>query len=140
MTLRRLAYSAKQRQTVKGKIAALLERRNEILFVVVHGSFEEGFPFEDVDVAVYLAEPLQSRDRFETESELALELEKRVGLPVDVQILNGASLGFQYAVSSGELLFTRNPTAFYDFRERVWLTYLDHKYFYEQSLADLLKS
>ncbi len=44
------------------------------------------------------------------------------------------------SVSSGELLFTRTPTAFYDFREKVWLTYLDHKYFYEQSLADVLKS
>ncbi len=140
MTLRRLEYSAKQRQTVKQKIAALLERRNEILFAVVHGSFEEGLPFEDVDVAVYLAEPPPERSRFEKESELALELEKKVGLPIDVQILNGARLGFQYAVTCGELLFTRNPTAFYDFREKVWLDYLDHKYFYEQSLADLLKS
>ncbi|MDA2937591.1 nucleotidyltransferase domain-containing protein [Acidobacteria bacterium AH-259-A15] len=72
------------------------------------------------------------------ESELSLELGEHLHMPVDVRILNGAPLGFQYAVTSGEPVFTRDPAAFFNYRERVWLNYLDYKYFYEQSLKDLL--
>jgi hypothetical protein len=35
---------------------------------------------------------------------------------------------------------SRNPAAFCEFREKAWLHCLDQKYFYEQPLADLLKS
>ncbi|HEV8130282.1 MAG TPA: nucleotidyltransferase domain-containing protein [Acidobacteriota bacterium] len=129
-----------ERQAVKAQIAAILEKNEEVVFGVTFGSFQEGLAFEDIDVAVYLAGAFEELERFEKETKLALELEKSLRLPVDVRILNGASLGFQYAVSSGELVFSRHPTAFPDFREIVWQRYLDHKYFYEQSLRDLLKS
>jgi predicted nucleotidyltransferase len=136
----RIHFSEADRQAAKAKIAAILEKNEEVVFAVTFGSFQEGSKFEDIDVAVYLAGAFQESERFEKETELALELEKCLRLPVDVRILNGASTGFQYAVSSGVLVFSRDPTAFPDFREIVWLRYLDHKYFYEQSLRDLLKS
>ncbi|MFQ5930525.1 MAG: nucleotidyltransferase domain-containing protein [Acidobacteriota bacterium] len=140
MRQHRYEISDSQRQKAREEIAEILQQRAEILFAVLHGSFHEKLPFRDIDVGVYLKDALRKSDRFETESELSLELEEHLHMPVDVRILNGAPLGFQYAVTSGEPVFTRNPAAFFNYRERVWLNYLDHKYFYEQSLKDLLAS
>ena len=39
---------------VRYQLREALEARAEIIFVYLHGSFAEGLPFHDVDVAVYL--------------------------------------------------------------------------------------
>ncbi|MGH9338107.1 MAG: nucleotidyltransferase domain-containing protein [Acidobacteriota bacterium] len=140
MRLARHTMDEAQRQSIRGKISQTLREKEEILFAIVHGSFQEGLAFRDIDIGIYLDSRLSEESVFEKECGYSLELEDRLGLPVDVKILNRASLGFQYALSSGELLFSRDSNAFYDFRERVWSRYLDHKYFYEQSLKDLLAS
>lgn len=137
MTDRHFQLPQAERDQICEKMAAALRTVSEIVFAIVHGSFHEGLAFEDIDVALYLTS-FNSEKRLKNEREFSLMLEKDIGLPADVQILNCAPLGFQHAVTSGRLLFTRDPDAYYSFREQTWLRYLDHKYFYEQSLKDLL--
>jgi len=39
---------------VRCRLREALEAREEIVFAYLHGSFAEGLPFRDVDVAIYL--------------------------------------------------------------------------------------
>lgn len=137
MTERRLQKPQVERDQICEKISAILQKVPEIVFAIVHGSFPDGLPFHDIDVALYL-NSFHDQQRLDKEEGFSLMIEREIGLPADVQILNGAPLGFQYAVTSGRLLFARDAELYYLFREQTWLQYLDHKYFYQQSLKDLL--
>lgn len=44
-----------QRESLRQRLQATLEAHQEIAFAYLHGSFlDEGLPYHDVDVAVYL--------------------------------------------------------------------------------------
>ena len=55
----------------------------------------------------------------------SLRLEKVLGLPVDVKILNDAPLSFRYHVSRGILLLNRDDSIREDFLRRTWSEYFD---------------
>jgi len=95
----------------------LLKEQPEISFAYLHGSFVDGPAFHDLDVAVYLDSP--QSDPFDYEMELSVELTRTLRLPVDIQVLNGAPLGFQRQVLQGELLFARDEVQLTDFIEYV---------------------
>ncbi len=99
------------------RLRNLLEERPEISFAYLHSSFVEGPTFHDIDVAVYL-DPLQS-EPFDYEMGLSVELTRTLRLPVDIQVLNQAPLGFQHQVLQGELLFARDEVQLTDFIEYV---------------------
>ncbi len=106
-------------------------------FAYVFGSFAEGLPFADVDVAMYfrwerLSDPLR------TQLELAAALERVVGVPVDVVVLNDAPLGLAVAALRGRLVFCRDPEGHASFLERTALQYMDTAYLRRSSLRDLL--
>lgn len=103
-----------------------LEAREEIVFAYLHGSFAEGLPFHDVDLAVYLDPALaMATDIFDNEMSLSVELTRSLRFPVDVHVLNGAPLGFQHNVLQGEVLLLRDEDELTDFIERVGLEYMD---------------
>lgn len=95
----------------------LLKERPEISFAYLHGSFVEGQAFHDIDVAVYLDSP--QSDSFDYEMELSVELTRALHLPVDIQVLNQAPLGFQRQVLQGELIFARDEVQLTDYIEDV---------------------
>ena len=109
-----------EREEILNTLQQALEMQPEVVFAYVHGSFLEDHPFHDVDLAVYL----DPADVGEQEIslfvlELALALEKSlsqssgraaVHLPLDVQALNRAPLGFRYQVCRGKFLFSRDET------------------------------
>jgi uncharacterized protein len=108
------------------KLKGLLAPFEEIVFAYLHGSFVKGGAFRDVDIAVFLrpgAPPLS--DDVEYEISLSLRLEKTLGLPADVKILNRAPLSFRYHASRGTLLLSRDESVREDFLSRTWSEYFD---------------
>jgi predicted nucleotidyltransferase len=126
---------------VRYRLREALEARTEIVFVYLHGSFAEGLPFHDVDVAVYLNPAVAMvTDIFDYEMNLSVELTRTLRFLVDVHVLNGAPLGFQHSVLQGEALLVRDEDELTDFIERVSLEYMDFAYLGRQYLLDVLRS
>lgn len=104
-------------QEIIQQLNRILVERSEIQFAYLHGSFIEGLAFNDVDLALYLS-PLPA-DVFDYTMTLSMALTRRLHLPVDIQVLNNAPLGFQHQVLQGQLLFTRNELLLTDYIEAV---------------------
>jgi len=125
---------------VRCRLREALEAREEIVFAYLHGSFAEGPPFRDVDVAIYLDPTVaMTIDIFDYEMDLSVELTRTLRLPVDVHILNGASLGFQHSALQGEALLVRDEDKLTDFIERVAIEYMDFAYLGRRYLLEVLR-
>ena len=125
---------------VRYRLQKALEARAEIVFAYLHGSFAEGLPFHDVDVAVYLDPAFAMvTDIFDYEMSLSIELTRLLRFPVDVHVLNGAPLGFQHSVLQGEVLLVRDEDKLTDFIERVALEYMDFAYLGHRYLLEVLR-
>jgi predicted nucleotidyltransferase len=82
-----------------------LERKENILFSYLHGSFSEGRPFRDIDIAVFVNGARISKERaldFEVSS--SVRMERTIRVLVDVKVINYAPLAFQYYSTAGTLL------------------------------------
>lgn len=123
--MRRLyRVGAAQREQAAHAVADTLERKPEVVFAHLHGSFLTSEAFHDVDVAVHLA-PRVPR-RLPRALDLAEWLARETGLPVDVRLLNDATLAFRYHVfRTGRLLLSRDDELLADCMERTMREYLD---------------
>jgi predicted nucleotidyltransferase len=122
------------------RLREALETREEIIFAYLHGSFAEGLPFHDVDVAIYLDPALATTmDIFDYEMNLSVKLTRTLRFLVDVHVLNGAPLGFQHTVLQGEALLVRDEDKLTDFIERVSLEYMDFAYLGRRYLLEVLR-
>lgn len=113
-----------RRERVRSELAAELEAEPKVAFAYLYGSFLEPAAFHDVDVGVYLRvfEP----DRAGALGlALAERLTARVGLPVDVRILNSTPVSFLYHVLRGSLVFSRDEALLGEVIERTLQRYLD---------------
>jgi predicted nucleotidyltransferase len=75
------------------RVAAVLEPRDEILEAYVFGSHARGTsdPHSDVDVAVYVAEPVPRESRYGYDADLMTTLSRALGTSsLDVVVLNEA--------------------------------------------------
>ena len=123
---------------LRHRLREVLEARAEIIFAYLHGSFAEGLPFHDVDVAVYLDPTVaMTTDIFDYEMNLSVKLTRTLCFLVDVHVLNGAPLGFQHSVLQGEALLVRDEDKLTDFIERVSIEYMDFAYLRHQYLLEV---
>ena len=60
------AISKDEKEEIRRRIVALLKTRREILFAYLHGSFLKD-DFQDIDVAIYVAELGTKRDALKYE-------------------------------------------------------------------------
>jgi hypothetical protein len=127
-----------ERAEAQAKLKELLEPREEIIFAYLHGSFVEGLPFNDIDLAVYVDQS-KVPDTFDYEMDLSVKLTMALHFPVDVRVLNDASLGFQHSVLQGEAILVRDEEVLTDFIERVAREYMDYAYLGRMYLEELLK-
>lgn len=129
-----------EKRAVKNRLRERLAARPEVRFAYLHGSFLGSDRFGDVDVAVSVdrGRPL-APDPTTYELDLEAALERHVGLPVDVRVVDDAPPGFRYAVTLGEALFVRDREAWAMFRERTWNEYLDFAPLREEALRDLAR-
>jgi predicted nucleotidyltransferase len=127
-----------ERAEAQAKLKELLKPREEIIFAYLHGSFVEGLPFNDIDLAVYVDQS-KVPDTFDYEMDLSVKLTMALHFPVDVHVLNDAPLGFQHSVLQGEAILVRDEEVLTDFIERVAREYMDYAYLGRMYLEELLK-
>lgn len=116
------------------QLTGFLEKKAEVSFAYVFGSFVKGGPFEDVDLALYL-EGGDGREslRLEREAESVLRL------PVEIVVLNEAPLSFAFRVlKEGKIIFARDDKARCDFEETTRVLYFDflplHRRYYKEAV------
>jgi len=97
---------AEERSRIIDFLRERLECVDDIVFAYIHGSFIEGGPFRDVDVAVWV----KSEDKaFYYTVDFSAKLQVEVGIPIDIHVLNGAPLPFKHHVfTNGKLLYSKN--------------------------------
>lgn len=118
--------SPEGREHILNEIGELLGRRDDVLFAYVYGSFARGEPFSDIDVGVYLS------DRASGFDDLMFEafLERKLGFPVDVRVINEAPLSFAFRViSEGSVVCSKDEAKRAAFESRIRLSYFDFKPF-----------
>ena len=102
--------SEELRERVLSQLKVALEGHWEVLLAAAFGSFVERDLARDVDVAVYLPGGVDILNAAAYAEELSAELSRRVGLPVDVAVLNFAGEGLlMRAILKGRLLVVRDP-------------------------------
>ncbi|MDI6793902.1 MAG: nucleotidyltransferase domain-containing protein [bacterium] len=138
---------AKKIQSKNELVAALrgyFAAQPDVIVVYLFGSQVTGRTQadSDVDVAVLLKEE-DDFIRFERRLRLGNELEKIVGQPVDLIVLNDApSLLVHQALKEGDLVFGRDREAQIEFEVRAGQMYADLKpmrRFFQQALFQEIK-
>lgn len=115
-----------EKKTIRQTLRERLLECEQVRFAYLFGSFTLKGSFEDIDVAVYVApETLQYMDTLALSFDIADILERAVGLPVDVVILNTAPLALQFEAARGEPLMARCWEELADFAEQVTLRWWD---------------
>lgn len=127
-----------ERAEVRNRLSDLLAGRPEIDFAYLFGSFQEGLPYSDVDVAVYLRPALPQEHILDYEMELSAWLTMALDLAVDVHVLNAAPMGFQHAVLQGEPLLVRDEERLADFIEYIGYEVMEFSHHAEEYLKEIL--
>jgi uncharacterized protein YutE (UPF0331/DUF86 family) len=96
-------------------LGRLLAAHPEVDFAYLFGSFAEGGPYHDVDVAVFLWPAPPASTLLDYEMDLSTELIMALHMEVDVHVLNGAPVGFQQSAVQGELLLVHDEERLSDF-------------------------
>ena len=130
-----------QKDALIAAVKDYLIKQQPVLFAYLYGSFAEGRPFHDVDVAAYVdPESFTTTDElFNHGLSLSAELDLAIsGVTVDLRLLNLAPTPFRFSViSKGSLLFTKDETQRIDFEGRTRSLYFDfqpHLRFYQRNL------
>jgi predicted nucleotidyltransferase len=134
-----LSIRKNERDRIGKFLGKLLGKQNGILFAYLHGSFAEGRPFKDIDVAVFVDEEAIPKERaLDFEMSTSMKLEKEVKLPLDLKVINYAPLGFQYYSTTGPLIMCKEDDLRVDFLTRVRSLYFDFKPSSERFLLEMI--
>lgn len=113
-----------ERERVTRTLVAVLETEPDLEFAWLHGSFLSTGGFRDIDVGIHLN--ASADRRFRRGLNLAVRLDREIGFPVDVRVLNDAPVTFLFHVfRDGRLLHSRNDERLADLMERTVREYLD---------------
>ncbi len=119
--------SKRERQKIIEELKIYFSKKKQVAFAYILGSFSEGKPFRDIDVAVYFYEP---KEGLTLESDLSFELSKETGYPVEVIVLNKAPVSFQLSVlKNGMLLVSKSEDMRTDFIDDVGRRYREYSHF-----------
>ena len=119
------AYTKEEKLVAAEALTCKLQKHSEILFAYLHGSFLNDDCFNDIDLALYLKKIPDSLLEYELNMEVILSY-AGVGVPVDVRLLNGAPLSFQYnVVKEGTPIVVNDENERAEFQERTVKRYFD---------------
>lgn len=113
-----------------------LTARQEVLFAYLFGSVVDSDAFGDVDVGIYVDESIS--DGFGYTFEMSGELERLLGCPVDVILMNTAPDHLIHSISKGKLIINRDDDLRVDFITRSWSRYFDIQRKRVQAITDVL--
>lgn len=122
------------------KIADVLKGKPDIQFAYIFGSFASENIFNDVDIGVFI-----SADTSESFLKLELEMERELGdilhIPVDVRIINNASLSFTYNVlKSGTVIVDKDKNQRADFEGLIYKKYFDYTHLRNEYLREVVNA
>ncbi|KAF0221016.1 MAG: DNA polymerase beta domain-containing protein [Geobacteraceae bacterium] len=127
-----------RKEALLARIRGCLEKRLDIVFAYVHGSFALHESFNDIDIAVFF----DSAPDSPLQIELLLEAELGNAVrdfPVDVRVLNNSPLSFRYnVIRFGRPLFINDDDIRSDFVEAAIRNYLDFAPFRRMYLKETL--
>ena len=104
-----------------------LLKRKEIIFAYLFGSFLENEKYNDIDIGIYIKEgTIKEEASFDYSISLSGELSYRLGIDVDLKIMNFLPLGVVKNILQGHLLFTRNRLFLEEYIEKKSLEYMDY--------------
>jgi predicted nucleotidyltransferase len=109
-----------------------------IVFAYFYGSARESSIVGNIDIAVCFDPAVLPEEQLDVTLSLSASLSAKLGLDVDVRILNNSAVGYRFAVTGGELLFCRDEHLRSEFVERTRQEYFDFEPFMRQNLRDLL--
>jgi len=133
------SFSAKDKEAISAAIARKLQEHPEILFAYLHGSFLTNEVFNDIDLAVYLRKTPASLVEYELNMELTLNKAVK-GFPIDVRLLNGAPVSFQFSVvKEGMPIVVHDDNERADFQERTIKNYFDFAPFRKRYLQEVFR-
>ena len=118
----------------------LIDPLSPVLSVYLFGSAAAGIQGanSDVDIAVYLNETISSDTAIELRFQLMDLFEEYFDRPVDVVLLNSASLKMVHQVlKKGELLYARDPAKLRAFALRKRKAYFDFKYYIDKDIEQM---
>lgn len=108
MNIKSLKYyslSAEEKRKVIGLIREVLSKEEQVLLAIIFRSFIELSSFRDVDIAVY-----SLNTTLNYLAELAVKIEEKLKIPVDVVSINNLSSKFkQYILIKGLVILEKNP-------------------------------
>lgn len=115
---------------IQKSIQHLLERKNEIVFAYLFGSFVEEDSYNDIDIGIFV----KSNDYKEIAASktnydilLALEIEKITKTSIDIIIMNNAPDHLIYSISKGILIVNCDDDLRVDFITQSWARYFDFR-------------
>lgn len=124
-----------KRKKILEKTKVFLEKKEEIIFAYVFGSFITEEKYNDIDVAVYIKN--EKIDHIDYSISLSVEMEKEIKQPLDIKVINALPLPLKYHITKGILLFTKDEILHENFICDVWKKYIDFKYFSDIYIKEL---
>lgn len=128
-----------QKSEIIETLGQQLKTERDIRFAFLHGSFLEPEGFRDIDIAIYLGEESDREEELNLSIRLSVKLTGKLGLPVDINVLNRATLGFAYHAVQGKILVYRDLEEALQYKEDIIIKYLDFSYHMKANLAELLR-
>lgn len=129
------------RSQIRTGIATALAAESGVVAAYLFGSTLSADSVGDVDVAVLLdPERHDSQRSVDAQLHLMARLERVLGIPVDVVILNDAPLGLRLAAVRGLVVYSRDDTKRQAFVEQTTLQAMDSAFLRRESLRDVLSS
>lgn len=123
----------KKREQIIRRIKDYFLDKDDVVFAYLHGSFIENRRFKDIDIAIFVKNPVRE---IELESDLSYELTDKIGYPVEVRTINNASIAFRMAaLRKGRLLISRIDNVRTDFIENTSRRYREYSHFRNLILA-----
>ncbi|MCK8817145.1 nucleotidyltransferase domain-containing protein [Natroniella sulfidigena] len=109
-------------------------QNQDIVAVYLFGSLARGTfnQNSDVDIALMLNPNLDKLEAFDLKLEIALDLEKSLGVEVDVVIFSNADLRLKHQIIKGDLIIGKNNKLRVREESKAVTQYLDMRYFYDQ--------
>jgi len=118
-----------EKEVLIKKLRDELSKRREVVLAVVFGSFLKDYPFRDIDVAVY-AVPLE--DSLDYKLRLEDELEKVIGYPIDIAVLNEAPPWFvKKVLEEGRPIVVKQPLLL----EKLYLKAVDEEQVFSKRMV-----
>ena len=139
MTKNKKSFDEKEKAAIKEALAGKLRQHPEILFAYLHGSFLTREVSNDIDLALYLQTKPDSVLDYELNMEVILT-NSVPGIPVDVRVLNGAPLSFQYnVIKEGIPILVNDENERAEFQERTIKYYFDFAPFRKRYLKEVFR-